>query len=148
LREHLWLVSFELLGHSHGGFVSLVYALSYPQRVIRLVLVCSAPRFSDELRQEASAAFAGHSGRSWYEDSLDAQRRRQGWEFTTSEEAAALYARELRLSFATDGPVADRFLHELAKQRPDLDALRYFNERLAARYDLRPRLARRSTRRR
>ena len=140
LREHLGLDRFDLLGHSHGGFVSMVYALSYPERLSRLVLACSAPRFSPELGKEANAAFAAHRDRPWYEDALEAQRRRRAWDFTTSEEAAALYAREARLWFADDGPATDAFLRDFKSQRPDLDALRYFNERLASGYDMRPRL--------
>ena len=140
LRDHLSLDQIDLLGHSHGGFVSMVYALAYPDRLNRLVLACSAPRFSPELREEANTAFAAHRDRPWYEDALEAQRRRQGWDFTTSEEAAALYAREARLWFANDGPATDAFLRDLGSQRPDLDALRYFNDRLAPGYDLRPRL--------
>jgi pimeloyl-ACP methyl ester carboxylesterase len=141
LREHLGLEQIDLLGHSHGGFVGMTYALAYPDRLRRLVLACSAPRFSPELREEAAAAFARHAAEPWYEDSIEAQRARQAWEFDGLEQAVALYARELRLSFAADGPVADAFLAEFAHQRPALAALRYFNERLAPRYDMRPRLA-------
>jgi pimeloyl-ACP methyl ester carboxylesterase len=140
LRDHLGLKRIDLLGHSHGGFVAMVYALCYPERLGRLVLVCTAPRFSVELREEAEAAFATHRDQPWFEDAREAQRRRQAWEFTSSQEAAALYAREARLWFADTGPETATFLEGLARQRPDLEALRYFNDRLAAGYDLRPRL--------
>jgi pimeloyl-ACP methyl ester carboxylesterase len=140
LRAHLGLERIDLLGHSHGGFVAIVYALEYPQRLGRLVLACSAPRFAAELRDEAQAAYARHSGEPWYEDALDAKQRRQGWDFETPEEAAALYAREIRLWFSDGGSAADAFLDAFTGQRPDLDALRYFNERLARGYDMRPRL--------
>lgn len=140
LRTHLALERIDLLGHSHGGFVGMVYAHSYPERLGRLVLVCTAPRFSTELREEADAAFAAHRDRPWFEDAREAQRRRRAWEFNSSQEAAALYAREARLWFADDGPDTEAFLDEFARQRPDLEALRYFNDRLADAYDLRPRL--------
>ena len=140
LRSHLGLERINLLGHSHGGFVAVVYATSYPRHLDRLVLVCTAPRFSPELRAEAEAAFEAHRDRPWYADARDAQRRRQRWEFTSRREAAALYAREARLWFAEDGPVVEAFLAEFARERPKTDALRYFNERLAPGYDLRPRL--------
>lgn len=58
LRDHLDLDQIDLLGHSHGGFVSMVYALSYPDRVRRLLLACSAPHFGPKLREEAQTAFA------------------------------------------------------------------------------------------
>jgi pimeloyl-ACP methyl ester carboxylesterase len=140
LRRHLGLDRIDLLGHSHGGFVGMVYALAYPERLGRLALMCSAARFSSELRAEAEAAFAAHRDQPWFEGAREAQRRRQAWEFTSPQEAAALYALEARLWFATDGPETEAFLDDFARQRPDLDALRYFNDRLAAAYDLRPQL--------
>jgi pimeloyl-ACP methyl ester carboxylesterase len=39
LRAHLGLETFDLLGHSAGGSVSLLYAARHPSRVRRLVLV-------------------------------------------------------------------------------------------------------------
>lgn len=140
LRSHLGLERIHLLGHSHGGFVAMVYALCFPDCLDRLVLTCTAPRFSPELRQEAEEAFGSHRDRPWYEDAREAQRRRRDWDFTSGNEAAALYAREARLWFAGDGPAVEGFLAEFAMQRPSLEALRYFNERIAPRYDLRPRL--------
>jgi pimeloyl-ACP methyl ester carboxylesterase len=139
VRDHLGLNRIDLLGHSHGGFVAMLYAVSYPDRVSRLVLACSAPRFSDELRQEAEAALAAHREEPWFDDAIDAQRRRQAWDFNSREELAALYAREARLWFA-DPASAEPFLCEIRRQRPDPDALAYFNTRLAAGYDMRPRL--------
>jgi pimeloyl-ACP methyl ester carboxylesterase len=139
LRDHLGLERIDLLGHSHGGFVAMVYALSYPERLGRLVLACSAPRFGDELREEAEAAFAAHRGKPWFEDAIDAQRRRQAWDFASRDELAALYAREARLWFADDA-AAEAFLSEIRRQRPDPEALRYFNTSLAPSYDMRPHL--------
>src|SRR4051812_13090226 len=140
LRRHLGLERIDLLGHSHGGFVSMVYALTYPGGLNRLVLACSMPRFGPELQEEMQAAIAAHADKPWYEDALEAKRRRQAWDFADAEEAAALYAREIRLWFAHDGPATEAFRREFHSQRPNLDALRYFNERLAPTYDMRPRL--------
>jgi|GEM_PF-231416 len=41
LRRHLGLDMFSLAGHSHGGFVALKYALAYPERVERLLVLNS-----------------------------------------------------------------------------------------------------------
>lgn len=139
LRGHLGVERIDLLGHSHGGFVAMVYALAYPERLGRLVLACSAPRFGDELREEAEAAFAARRGKPWFEDAIDAQRRRQAWDFASRQELAALYAREARLWFADD-TAAEAFLPQLRRERPDPEALRYFNTSLAASYDMRPQL--------
>lgn len=139
LRAHLGAGRIDLLGHSHGGFVAIVYALSYPDRLGRLVLACSAPRFSNELGEEAAAAFAAHQDKPWFEDAIDAQRRRQAGDFASRDELAALYVREARLWFADD-EAAEAFLPQIGGQRPDPEALVYFNTRLAAAYDMRPRL--------
>jgi proline iminopeptidase len=48
LREHLGLEALNLAGHSHGGFVALKYALAYPERVDRL-LVLNSGTFVGEL---------------------------------------------------------------------------------------------------
>jgi proline-specific peptidase len=141
LRAHLGLEQFDLLGHSHGGFVGMVYALRYPGRLRRLVLLCTAPRFSEELREESERAREAHRGHPWFEDSMQALERRQAGDFESPEEAAALYAREARLWFAPEAvPAAEGFLEEFGQNRPDLNALGYFNTRLAPSYDMRPQL--------
>jgi proline iminopeptidase len=127
------------MGHSHGGFVGMLYALEYPNRLDRLVLACTTARFGDELRAEAEAAFAAHRDQPWYEDAIEAQGRRQAWDFASREELAALYVREMRLWFGDDA-AARSFLPGFARQRPDPEALRYFNTRIAPDYDIRPRL--------
>ncbi len=43
LRRHFGLERFALAGHSHGGFVALLYAVTYPQHVDRLVILDSSP---------------------------------------------------------------------------------------------------------
>lgn len=43
LREHLGLERWHVMGQSAGGWTALEYALAHPQRVERLVIVCSAP---------------------------------------------------------------------------------------------------------
>jgi pimeloyl-ACP methyl ester carboxylesterase len=47
LRRHLGLEAFSLAGHSHGGSVALKYALAYPQRVERLLVLNSGPFVRD-----------------------------------------------------------------------------------------------------
>jgi proline iminopeptidase len=43
LRRHLGLETFNLAGHSHGGSVALKYALAYPKRLERLLVLDSGP---------------------------------------------------------------------------------------------------------
>ena len=142
LRRELGLERIDLLGHSHGGFVGMTYALEYPGGLGRLILVCSAPCFSADQAAEAEAAYERHAGEPWYEDAREAQRRRKAGEFAGPDEAVALYAREIRLWFHSgSGPRAEAFIERFALQRPNLDALQYFNGRIAPTYDLTPRLA-------
>ncbi len=142
LREHLGLEQIDLLGHSHGGFVSLLYAVTHPDRPRRLVLVCTAPRFSPEAREEAQAAYERHRGRAWFDDAIEASGQRQAGAYTSADELAGLYERECRLWFGEDDERTRAYAEQrLAPERPNMDALRYFNERIAPGYDMRPRLA-------
>lgn len=47
LREHLGLDTIDLLGHSAGGTLAVLYAARHPDRVRRLVLVTPSPRVVD-----------------------------------------------------------------------------------------------------
>lgn len=70
LRLHLGAGSVDLLAHSAGAGVALVYAASYPERVRRLVLV--TPELSaiglDEDEEDMLALAARRSGEPWYAD--------------------------------------------------------------------------------
>lgn len=46
MRNHLGQQSIELAGHSHGGFVAMKYAITYPERVKRLLLWGTTPCLS------------------------------------------------------------------------------------------------------
>jgi proline iminopeptidase len=46
LRHHLGIDMLNLAGHSHGGSVALKYALAYPERVDRLLLLNSSGPFA------------------------------------------------------------------------------------------------------
>jgi proline iminopeptidase len=52
LRTYLGIESFALLGHSHGGFIAMNYALAYPRNLSALVLVDSQLGV-DEPREDA-----------------------------------------------------------------------------------------------
>lgn len=56
LRKHLGLDKISILGTSYGGMVAQGYAIRYPKRVEKLILVVTAPsfRFIDEARNYIS----------------------------------------------------------------------------------------------
>ncbi|WP_326836100.1 alpha/beta hydrolase [Amycolatopsis rhabdoformis] len=68
LREHLGLDRFDLLGHSAGGSLALLYAAARPERLGRLALVTPSAQSvglqltSDGRRQ----AIARRAGQPWY----------------------------------------------------------------------------------
>ncbi|MER7518468.1 alpha/beta hydrolase [Streptomyces sp. NPDC126499] len=68
LRAHLGLDRIDLLGHSAGGNLALLYAAAHPQRVRSLVLVTPGGRAvgissTDEEWDEAAEV---HAGEPWY----------------------------------------------------------------------------------
>ncbi|MDY6855738.1 MAG: alpha/beta hydrolase [Thermodesulfobacteriota bacterium] len=48
LREYLGFSKIVLIGHSYGGFISLEYALRYPETLSHLVLVGTLPAFKND----------------------------------------------------------------------------------------------------
>ena len=59
LREHLGFEEIAVLGFSYGGFVALEYALRYPERLKRLILVDTAATFDYGEEIEANARRKG-----------------------------------------------------------------------------------------
>jgi proline iminopeptidase len=51
VRQHFRLDSVALLGHSWGTVLALEYALRYPQRVSRMILMNPAPASTDDYKQ-------------------------------------------------------------------------------------------------
>lgn len=77
LRCHLALDHVNLLGHSAGGTLAVLYALRYPERVARLVLVAPSPRVvgvevADADRREVAQQRATEP---WYEEAFGAFER-------------------------------------------------------------------------
>jgi pimeloyl-ACP methyl ester carboxylesterase len=77
LRSHLGLERMDLLAHSAGAALALLYAVRYSDRLRRLVLVCPTPRVvgievSDEDRRETAKL---RSNEPWYHDAYSAFER-------------------------------------------------------------------------
>jgi pimeloyl-ACP methyl ester carboxylesterase len=90
LREHLGLDRVDLLGHSAGGNLSVLYATRYPDRLRRLALVTPSPRVvgvevSDEDRRRVVES---RRAEPWYPDAFAAFERIWTDEVTEADWAA------------------------------------------------------------
>jgi pimeloyl-ACP methyl ester carboxylesterase len=141
LRVHLGLERIDLLGHSHGGFVAMAWAAEHPDRVDRLVLASTAPRFTDVIRGRRAERVASHQGQPYFADALAALQRQQAGEYTSDAELAALLERAGPL-FAPVGADTGVMAGVLSSSGITADAIKHFNERIAATMDLRPGLGR------
>ena len=141
VREQLGLERLDLLGHSHGGFVAMTWGGTYPDRVGRLVLASTAPRFTDVIRGLRLERVVSHQGQPYFEDAIAALQDQQAGKYADDEELAALYERAGRVLVPLGedvAPVAAAF----RAAGVNADAMKHFNERIAGTMDLRPLLAR------
>jgi pimeloyl-ACP methyl ester carboxylesterase len=82
LRVHLGQERIDLLAHSAGGSLGVLYAAAYPERVAKLVLV--APGLfvlgTDQDEAKTRAALALREGEPWYAGAIAAMERVQAGE--------------------------------------------------------------------
>lgn len=141
LQDHLGLDRIDLLGHSHGSFVALLYAARYPDRVARLVLVAVGTRFREEQLQAMHEAMQRRSGEPWFDDASAALQEEQQGAFRDDVQLGRLVARELPFYFANYGSNEQQFVRHMLERPVHAAALRYFNDREFLTFDLRPALA-------
>jgi len=136
LRAELGVEQFDLLGHSHGGFVAMEYAATHPERVRRLVLAATGPRLAPEYHVAGEAVWDGNSDPT-IQQARAARAERLSSTDLEPAEIVRLALVELRLHFArADGlPVLGQVF---AREPPNLDALAYFNRETGPQFDLRP----------
>jgi pimeloyl-ACP methyl ester carboxylesterase len=118
----------------------MTWAARYPERVGRLVLANTAPRFTDTIRQARQARVASHEGQPYYADSIEAMRQRAEARYSSAEELGELYHREGLLQ-APVGVDPTPVLSVLARAGDNPDAVGHFNSRIAGSMDHRPLLA-------
>ncbi|MCO6005284.1 alpha/beta hydrolase [Actinoallomurus purpureus] len=92
LREHLALETLDLLAHSAGADVAVLYAARHPHRIRRLVLVAPSPLAVglEPTDEEWSAAIHRRSAEPWYEGALAAL---DAWESGDEREETRLATR-------------------------------------------------------
>ncbi len=138
LQDHLELDRMDLLGHSHGSLVALLYAARYPDRIGRLVLVAVGSRFREEQVVAMQEAVQRRSDEPWFDDASAALEEEQEGKFRDDAELGRLVARELPFYFAHYGENEQAFVRAALEQPVHADALRYFNTREFLTFDLRP----------
>jgi pimeloyl-ACP methyl ester carboxylesterase len=96
LRGELRLARLALMGHSHGGYIALNYALAHPQRVSHLILV-DAQVGAFEPGGDMQQQFAALARQPEYADAMAALT--SPWELATDADLGALVGRILPLYF-------------------------------------------------
>lgn len=71
-RKYLGMGKIMLLGHSHGGMVSLNYAIKYPDNLDRLILTSTSSVTDGQWINDMLSNFAKHKEESWYVDAITA----------------------------------------------------------------------------
>ena len=140
VREALGLDTLDVLGHSHGGFVAITWAGTHPERVGRLVLASTAPRFTDAIRTRRRERVAAHAGQPYFADAVAALEDQQAGRYGGDAELMALYERAGPVLVPPGGDVAP-IAAAFRSAGINADALRHFNEHIAGTMDLRPLLA-------
>ena len=140
VQSHLGVDQLDLLGHSHGSLVVLLYAARYPDRIRRLILVAVGSRFHQEQVEAMQKSMQERSGEPWFDDASAALQQEQEGEFRDDGELGRLVARELPFYFAHYGENEQAFVRLALEQPVHAAALRYFNVHEFLRFDLRPAL--------
>jgi pimeloyl-ACP methyl ester carboxylesterase len=97
LRDHLGLASFAVIGHSHGGYIAMNYAVTYPDRVSSLILV-DAQLGADEPAEDLGLSLPRLAEGGRVADALEAFTG--PWEWASDDELAGWLSRILPLYFA------------------------------------------------
>jgi pimeloyl-ACP methyl ester carboxylesterase len=141
VRDEVGADRVDLLGHSHGGFVAINWAGNHPDRVGRLVLANTTPRFTDGIRARREQRIESHRGRPYFERALASLEARRAERYSNEEELAELLIDDWRLQI---DPSVDYEPIEAAVRSAGAngDALHHFNNQIAGEMDQRSMLER------
>jgi pimeloyl-ACP methyl ester carboxylesterase len=140
VQEQLGVERIDLLGHSHGSLVALLYGAEHPDRVGKLVLAAVGARFDKPQVEAMQAGMERRSGEPWYDDALAALQEEQAGHFRDDVELGRIVARELPFYFAHYGEYEQAFVQHALEQPVHAAALRWFNAHEFMSFDLRPAL--------
>jgi proline-specific peptidase len=135
LRVHLGEDRLDLLGHSHGGIVTMAYAAAHPERTRRLVALDTLVRWHPE---EWERLLPRHRDEPWYEAARAAFLASDADDI--AEDGSRRSEAYMPLYFSRYDARARRYVEEvLSKTTPNDDPLRLFGEDET--WDMRPALA-------
>ena len=137
LRAHLGVERMNLLGFSHGGVVAMVYAVSHPERVARLVLASTIAVFDDAAQAAQGAGIEARRDEPWFAAAERAIADEQAGEFASADDLVANVQQQIPLYFHRwEGH--EETGRELAADFAQAEPLQYFNEHEFPTFDLRP----------
>jgi proline-specific peptidase len=113
VRSHLGLQRPLVLGHSHGGFIALQYALDYPQASGGLILVGTS---SCMAIWDAEAAVRPYADEPWFPEAHEAMKS----EPTNEEDARADLLAMMPFYFAHTGPGLEAVKERIALYRMNI----------------------------
>ncbi len=118
----------------------MAYAARQPDRVERLILASTLPRWAPEQEAAMAEMVAAHANEPWYADAKAALDAEQAGDFETDEEMADLAFREFPFYFSRYGDEERAYMEMLRADPANADTLRFFNQEIFATFDLRPEL--------
>jgi len=138
LRGHLGLKRMALLGHSHGGIVSQLYAIRHQASLKRLILCTTVASGGADWLKEMAANMRARSAEPWYADATAAAR--ESGAGSTPEQAHERFMRMLPFYFYRWEPFKEAASRLLEGTRITPESARAFTELDAPGFDTREEL--------
>ncbi len=142
LREHLGLERMWLLGHSHGGVVAIAYAARHPERVERLILASTLPRWGPEQGAAMERSIEARAGEPWYDAGRAALETELKGNFKDGRELMELIVAMMPFYFARYGDDERSYVKWIASEEGCMDATLLWETEIFEHFDVRPLLPR------
>ncbi len=139
LRVHLGLERPIVMGWSHGGMVAQQFAFTYPDSLLKLILLDTSAHFGEFL-SDVEAAVQEFKNEPWFEKSLTALKAEWAGEYRTGDDMTRLWADEMKFYFKKFDARAEAYNQRIKDLPIRIDSLKVFNDKEAPTMDLRPQL--------